>query len=171
MCVESHIYMKGKRAVAPDMEPIGIVISRGAQPEHPPMVFAYVWGPAPEPNDEPESKVAAGEDDTTVGRQPPTYDPEVPLPSYDLEEIGPEDVARRSYSEPSIRAAIAAQRSAVHDIDDPFAEGALPSFPLDGGPESAVAFELKPERDGTVRLPVDTIAEENPAPKAGTMRE
>jgi hypothetical protein len=50
--------MKGKRAVSPDPEPIGIVISRGAQAEHPPTVFAYVWGPAPEPKDEPESKVA-----------------------------------------------------------------------------------------------------------------
>ena len=50
--------MKGKRAVTPDPEPIGIVISRGAQAEHQPTVFAYVWGPAPEPSDEPESKVA-----------------------------------------------------------------------------------------------------------------
>jgi tetratricopeptide (TPR) repeat protein len=117
---------------------------------------------------EPSSKVAAGENDTTVGHKPPAYDPEVPLPSYDLEEIGPEDVARRSYSEPSIRAAVAAQRSAVHDIDDPFTDGALPSFPLDGGPESAVAFELQSEKGGAVRLPVDTLAEENPAPKTGT---
>lgn len=50
--------MKGKRSVTPNPEPIGIVISRGAQPEHQPTVFAYVWGPAPEPNDQPESKVA-----------------------------------------------------------------------------------------------------------------
>lgn len=50
--------MKGSRAVILDQEPIGIVISRGAQPEQTPMVFAYVWGPAPEVNDEPESKVA-----------------------------------------------------------------------------------------------------------------
>ncbi len=115
---------------------------------------------------EPSSTLGAGEvDDTTVGRQG-EYAPEVPLPSYDLEEIGPEDVARRSYSEPSIRAAVA-QRSAVHDIDDPFAEGALPSFPLEGAPESAVAFELRPERGGEGRPPVDTIAEENPAPKPG----
>ena len=34
-----------------------------------------------------------------------SYDPEAPLPSYDLEEIGPEDVALRSYSEPSMRTA------------------------------------------------------------------
>jgi hypothetical protein len=50
--------MKAKRAVIPDQEPIGIVISRGAQAEHAPTVFAYVWGPAPEPTDESETKVA-----------------------------------------------------------------------------------------------------------------
>ena len=51
--------MKGKKTVSPEQEPIGIVISRGTQHEHPPMVFAYVWGPAPEVTDEPrESKVA-----------------------------------------------------------------------------------------------------------------
>jgi hypothetical protein len=49
--------MKGKRVI-PSAEPIGIVISRGAQPEHRPTVFAYVWGPAPETSDEPETKVA-----------------------------------------------------------------------------------------------------------------
>ena len=51
--------MKGKNVVRPEQEPIGIVISRGIQHEQPPMVFAYVWGPAPEIKDEPlESKVA-----------------------------------------------------------------------------------------------------------------
>ena len=32
-----------------------------------------------------------------------SYDPEAPLPSYDLEEIGPEDIALRAKSEPSMR--------------------------------------------------------------------
>ena len=50
--------MKGSRAVIIDPEPIGIVISRGDQPEQAPMVFAYVWGPAPEIDEAPESKVA-----------------------------------------------------------------------------------------------------------------
>jgi hypothetical protein len=50
--------MKGRRVVSPEQEPIGIVISRGAQAERQPTVFAYVWGPAPEPTDEPEIKVA-----------------------------------------------------------------------------------------------------------------
>jgi tetratricopeptide (TPR) repeat protein len=84
-----------------------------------------------------------------------SYDPEAPLPSYDLEEIGPEDVALRSYSEPSMRTAPAVapmiQHGSMHDIDDPFgAEGPLPSFPLEPGapepPESAAAFELRGDR-------------------------
>ncbi len=116
---------------------------------------------------EPSSKFSTNDDDTTVGRFAQPYEPEVPLPSYDLEEIGPEDVARRSYSEPSIRAASAAHRSAVHDIDDPFTEGELPSFPLRGAPESAVAFELRQDREGPARAPVDTIAEEHAPPPGG----
>ena len=75
-----------------------------------------------------------------------SYDPEAPLPSYDLEEIGPEDVALRSYSEPSMRTAPAVgpmTRGSMEDIDDPFgAEAPLPSFPLDPPPESEAAFEL-----------------------------
>jgi hypothetical protein len=30
-------------------EPVGIVISRGPAREAPPLISAYVWGPAPEP--------------------------------------------------------------------------------------------------------------------------
>jgi tetratricopeptide (TPR) repeat protein len=87
------------------------------------------------------------------------YDPEAPLPSYDLEEIGPEDVARRSYPDvnhashagqkpvaPSHSSARPATRSphSVEDIDDPFGEPQpLPRFPLDTAPESAAAFELR----------------------------
>jgi tetratricopeptide (TPR) repeat protein len=80
-----------------------------------------------------------------------SYDPEAPLPSYDLEEIGPEDVALRSYSEPSVRAAQPAgatqqTRAAVlDDMDDPFGEAPLPSFPLDPAPESEAAFDLVPD--------------------------
>ncbi len=83
---------------------------------------------------------------TTVGEP---YHPEDPLPSYDLEEVGPEDVARRSYSEPSIRTMAAAtmvQQNPM-DIDDPFGESPLPSFPLEPPSESAAAFELQsPDR-------------------------
>jgi tetratricopeptide (TPR) repeat protein len=76
-----------------------------------------------------------------------SYDPEAPLPSYDLEEIGPEDVALRSYSEPNMRAAQPSTtgRGSIHDIDDPFAgEAPLPSFDLDPPPESEAAFDLVP---------------------------
>ncbi len=77
-----------------------------------------------------------------------SYDPEAPLPSYDLEEIGPEDVALRSYSEPSVRAAPQAApvqaRSSIEDIDDPFGDAPLPAYPLEqpASPESAAAFDL-----------------------------
>jgi len=51
--------MKGKPTNGPEQEPIGIVISRGSRQEDVPRVFAYVWGPAPETNEEPrETKVA-----------------------------------------------------------------------------------------------------------------
>jgi tetratricopeptide (TPR) repeat protein len=61
-----------------------------------------------------------------------SYDPEAPLPSYDLEEIGPEDVALRRAG---------ARRPSIVDMDDPFADGPLPSFPLDPA-EREAAFEL-----------------------------
>jgi tetratricopeptide (TPR) repeat protein len=82
-----------------------------------------------------------------------SYDPEAPLPSYDLEEIGPEDVAPRAYSDPMMRAAPPAEGSttaqtSLADIDDPFADGPLPSFPLDAPPESEAAFDLVATRDG-----------------------
>jgi tetratricopeptide (TPR) repeat protein len=96
-----------------------------------------------------------------------SYDPEAPLPSYDLEEIGPEEVAARRPSSsdlselndpnmrtvvgsldgservqppPSARRANAATN--MGEIDDPFGDGALPSFPLDAPPDSAAAFDL-----------------------------
>jgi hypothetical protein len=40
--------MKTNKTSSADQEPIGIVISRGSRHEHVPVVFAYVWGPAPE---------------------------------------------------------------------------------------------------------------------------
>ena len=42
-----------------EQEPMGIVISRGASEERPPLFQAYVWGPAPEIEAElAESKAA-----------------------------------------------------------------------------------------------------------------
>ena len=109
--------------------------------------------------EEPSSPSVA----TNVEKLPPmrgeyasasSYDPEAPLPSYDLEEIGPEDVALRSYSEPSQRAAAPAHQTqqtatigaGFDEMDDPFGEAPLPSFPLDQSPpESEAAFDLMPE--------------------------
>ena len=84
-------------------------------------------------------------------RAPRATIPRRRCPRYDLEEIGPEDVALRSYSEPSQRAAAPAQRDpadapVLDDIDDPFGEAPLPSFPLEPAPpESEAAFDLMPE--------------------------
>jgi hypothetical protein len=48
-----------RKAAAASQEPMGIVISRGAEREKPPVFFAYVWAPAPETiDDSSESKVA-----------------------------------------------------------------------------------------------------------------
>ena len=54
------IIMKGKRAAVIGDEPIGIVISRGADREKPPVFSAYVWAPAPEkkPDEPAETRVA-----------------------------------------------------------------------------------------------------------------
>jgi hypothetical protein len=43
---------------------MGIVISRGAHEERPPLFLAYVWGPAPELEAELEAKLEGGELDT-----------------------------------------------------------------------------------------------------------
>lgn len=50
--------MKAEAAVL-TTEPVGIVISRGADPEPAPAMFAYMWAPDPEATEEPrEPKVA-----------------------------------------------------------------------------------------------------------------
>jgi hypothetical protein len=46
-----------KQALSHDDEPVGIVISRGWEPETTPHFSAYVW--APGPDDEIESEVTA----------------------------------------------------------------------------------------------------------------
>jgi tetratricopeptide (TPR) repeat protein len=66
-----------------------------------------------------------------------SQDPDAPLPSYDLEEIGPDDVTVRSQSDPGGQPRVAsggsASQASFDGIDDPFLEGApLPRFPLDG---------------------------------------
>ncbi len=118
-----------------------------------------------------------------------SYDPEAPLPSYDLEEVGPEDVVARRGSqpafsgEPSTRSAearsaggpgmgpglaAAGARRRLDDIDDPFGDGSLPSFPLDPPPESAHAFDLVSEdddaNDGRTVIGAPDFAMEGAAP-------
>lgn len=102
-----------------------------------------------------------------------SYDPEAPLPSYDLEEIGPEDVALRSYSEPSMRVAQPAapqqpRSPSIEDIDDPFGDAPLPAYPLDGAPESAAAFELVPPVDATDAYASQPDVEPQAAGQGGT---
>jgi tetratricopeptide (TPR) repeat protein len=121
-----------------------------------------------EPDDEEadsSSREAQGDEAAEGGSRP--YDPEAPLPSYDLEEIGPEDVARRSYSEPSIRTVAAAPGAAprpVDGIDDPFSDP-LPRFPLESAPESDAVFEL---RGHAGRAPDPRAEPEQPPPSSGT---
>jgi len=101
-----------------------------------------------------------------------SYDPEAPLPSYDLEEIGPEDVALRAKSEksePSMRTVAVAHPldhgGAIDDIDDPFADDPLPRFPLEAPPDSAAAFDLV--KDGDEGLEGRTVI----GPPQGDTRE
>ncbi len=91
----------------------------------------------PEGAQEPEAEAPAASERPRAAQD--GYDADAPLPSYDLEEMGPEDVSQR-YSERRIPIAGAAV------IDDPFqTDSPLPSFPLEA-PESDPAFELVPGR-------------------------
>jgi tetratricopeptide (TPR) repeat protein len=94
-----------------------------------------------------------------------------PLPSYDLEEIGPEDVARRSHSEASIRtiASLATAPQAPMEIDDPFADSPLPSFPLEPGAESsAEVLDLVPDRNSET-LALQSALSVRPSAKPGPL--
>ncbi len=100
--------------------------------------------------EEPGS-VTSIQDDSDVGSmrsQVASQDPDAPLPSYDLEEIGPDDVAVRSQSDPGPPRAPSggfAPRQSLDGIDDPFLEGTpLPSFPLESGVEGAGASGESP---------------------------
>ncbi len=61
-----------------------------------------------------------------------SYDPEAPLPSYDLEEVS----TSQAYAESKVASAGATAAAEAADEDQP-----LPSFPLDA-PESEAQFEL-----------------------------
>ncbi len=80
-----------------------------------------VAGPAPSPR----AALASG------------YDPEGPLPAYDLDEVGTEDVV---VSHPRVSAPqLSGPRAPIDAMDDPFEDAPLPSFPLDGASEPADA--------------------------------
>jgi tetratricopeptide (TPR) repeat protein len=123
-----------------------------------------------EPDDDADPSGRDSQDDEARASVGGPYDPEGPLPSYDLEEIGPEDVARRSYSEPSIRAAAAPGGAAlsrpVEGIDDPFGDP-LPRFPLESAPESEAVFEL---RGAPGRAPDPRAEPESPPPPPPSMK-
>jgi tetratricopeptide (TPR) repeat protein len=83
---------------------------------------------------------------------PSSYDPDAPLPSYDLEEVGAEQALSRHYtgSHPAIGSIPSALSHApLVELDDPF--GPLPSFPID---------------DGSVQV-VDAPPLSSPSPMAG----
>ena len=92
----------------------------------------------------------SGYTETDTGRtrlEPPRdmidgYDPDAPLPSYDLEEIGAEQAM---HSEPGRSFQT---RQPFEMQDDPFeADGPLPSFPMGSEPELPVAAEARPLDD------------------------
>lgn len=51
--------MKGSSRVPQDQEPMGIVISQGSRTDRPSVFWAYVWAPAPEPENEVAEHKAA----------------------------------------------------------------------------------------------------------------
>ena len=82
-----------------------------------------------------------------------TYDPEAPLPAYDLEETAPGDPPALPFSEPATRPAQQALpteartgRAGIEGMDDPFGDAPLPSFPLEttAEPEPDSVLDLVP---------------------------
>jgi tetratricopeptide (TPR) repeat protein len=111
--------------------------------------------------EEPGS-VTSIQDDSDAGSmraRSASQDPDAPLPSYDLEEIGPDDVAVRSQSDPGVqvRPISGGPRPGIDSIDDPFLEGPLPSFPLDAGFDGPVERSVAPRAMETPnRAPVSS---------------
>ena len=53
----SATYMKGSPETHVEQEPMGIVISRGAQAEYAPRFSAYMWAPDPEGSEDEDLEV------------------------------------------------------------------------------------------------------------------
>ena len=93
-----------------------------------------------------------------------SYDPDAPLPSYDLEEIGAEQAMN---SEPG-RSFLSRQSFDVQD--DPFeADGPLPSFPMGSEPEMRSAPDARALDDYEEEvLEVSTVEDFEPAATAAS---
>ncbi len=103
-----------------------------------------------------------------LGRDPryEQYDPNEPLPSYDLEEVGPPEQAA-PYSNrraPAPHTPPPPPRG-MQRIDDPFgSDQPLPSFPLDQPPESEASFDLVGKRPSMRPELSDTFSGPAPVP-------
>ncbi|MBX3183234.1 MAG: tetratricopeptide repeat protein [Polyangiaceae bacterium] len=79
---------------------------------------------------------------------PEGYDPNEPLPSYDLEEVGASEALASDRPRPD-----------PFEVDDPFGDAPLPSFPLSADEDDLTAglsehgHELPPEAAGSYGLP------------------
>jgi hypothetical protein len=56
--LSSESFMKKDRKDTNSSEPMGIVISRGDRTEPTPVFAAYIWAPAPDNAEEPETRAA-----------------------------------------------------------------------------------------------------------------
>jgi hypothetical protein len=56
--LSSERFMKKDRKDTNSSEPMGIVISRGDKTEPTPVFAAYIWAPAPDDAEEPETRAA-----------------------------------------------------------------------------------------------------------------
>jgi len=95
---------------------------------------------------------------------PSSYDPDAPLPSYDLEEVGAEQALSRHYTGSHMAAPTAMSQAPLVELDDPF--GPLPSFPIDDGsvqivdapPMSAASVSLAAPMSSAPRQQIDEDA-------------
>jgi tetratricopeptide (TPR) repeat protein len=99
-----------------------------------------------------------------------SYDPEAPLPSYELEEADTGYMqAVPAQGQPQ---ASAPPPAAIAHVDDPFAstasDGPLPSFPLEA-PESEPSFDLR--QPARASIPAEAPTATRPAPTAADIEQ
>src|SRR6185437_16760954 len=95
------------------------------------------------------------------------YDPSAPLPSYDLEEVGAGEALRGGDAGHEHRAFAPSQ------LDDPFGEAPLPSFPMedeaaayDGSQRDSVEIAVPKELPSGTQLSVGPMPAPSPVPPA-----